>query len=175
MQATEIAVIFNNLQLYLHAKRTQKSKQKQKQKHACKILLQQLHEAYITRKMHAFSIVGNFPLYFYTQAAYIYIYIYIFFFLTANLKKIVSLISLNHIFQIQNSFINVWKNLLVTENWEVTVYFIQCNTAVSSVVCHCVTIFLFWRIEPNANFYRILISKTVVACLCHMYLIDRLF
>ena len=158
--------MFNNLQLYLHAKRTQKSKQKQK--HACKILLQQLHEAYITRKMHAFSILGNFPLYFYTQ------YIYIFF-LTANLKKIVSLISLNHIFQIQNSFFNVWKNLLVTENWEVTVYFIQCNTAVSSVVCHCVTIILFWRIEPNANFYRILISKTVVACLCHMYLIDRLF
>ena len=34
-----------------------KNKNKQKQKHACKILLQQLHEAYITRKMHAFSIV----------------------------------------------------------------------------------------------------------------------
>ena len=49
--------------------------------------------------MHAFSIVGNFPLYFNTQAAY--------FFLTANLKEIVSLISLNHVFQIQNSFINV--------------------------------------------------------------------
>ena len=72
MQATEIAVIFNNLQLYLHAKRTQKSKQKQKQKHACKILLQQLHEAYITRKMHAFSIVGDFSVYFYTQAAYFF-------------------------------------------------------------------------------------------------------
>ena len=85
----------------LHSKRTQKNKQKQKQKHACKILLQQLHEAYITRKMHAFSIVGNFPLYFYTQAAYF------FFFVTANLKEIVSLISLNHVFQIQNSFINV--------------------------------------------------------------------
>lgn len=34
-----------------------KNKNEQKQKHACKILLQQLHEAYITRKMHAFSIV----------------------------------------------------------------------------------------------------------------------
>ena len=108
MQATGIAVIVNNLQLYLHTKRTQKNKQKQKQKHACKFLLQQSHEAYITRKMHAFSIVGNFPLYFYTRAAYIYIYIYIFFFfLTANLKEIVSLISVNHVFQIQNSFINV--------------------------------------------------------------------
>ena len=62
----------------LHAKRRQKKKQnktkqnKQKHKHACKILLQQLHEAYITRKMHAFSIVGNFSLYFYTQAAYFF-------------------------------------------------------------------------------------------------------
>ena len=79
-------------------KKNKKTKQnKQKHKHACKILLQQLHEAYITRKMHAFSIVGNFSLYFYTQAAY----------LTANLKEIVSLISLNHVFQIQNSFINL--------------------------------------------------------------------
>ena len=88
----------------LHAKRRQKKNKKtkqnkQKHKHACKILLQQLHEAYITRKMHAFSIVGNFSLYFYTQAAY--------FFLTANLKEIVSLIRLNHVFQIQNSFINL--------------------------------------------------------------------
>ena len=58
----------------LHAKRTQKKRKqnKQKQKHACKILLQQLHEAYITRKMHAFSTVGNFSLYFYTQAAYFF-------------------------------------------------------------------------------------------------------
>ena len=60
----------------LHAKRRQKKKKKkqnkQKHKYACKILLQQLHEAYITRKMHAFSIVGNFSLYFYTQAAYFF-------------------------------------------------------------------------------------------------------
>ena len=53
--------------------KNKKTKQnKQKHKHACKILLQQLHEAYITRKMHAFSIVGNFSLYFYTQAAYFF-------------------------------------------------------------------------------------------------------
>lgn len=87
----------------LHAKRTPKKTKQKKQKRVCRILLQQLHEAYITRKMHAFSIVGNFPLYYCTHAAYV--------FLTANLKEIVSLISLNHVFQIKNSFINLCKNL----------------------------------------------------------------
>ena len=53
-------------------------------------LLQQLHKAYVTCKVHAFSIVGKFPLYFYTQAAC--------FFLSVHLKKIVSLISWNHFF-----------------------------------------------------------------------------
>ena len=49
------------------------------------------------------------------------------------------------------------------------------NWRTEKLVCHSVNIILSERIEPNANFYRIFISKTVVACFCHMYLIDRLF
>ena len=36
-------------------------------------------------------------------------------------------IILNHVFHIQNGFINLWKKLFVTLNWKVAVFFIHCS------------------------------------------------